>query len=453
MKGYMMRRLWLGVLLILLPSVVQAAEFFVGKAGSNANSCATAQSSTAANRKLTIGNTNGSGGAGCLNDPGDILTIGNGTYVEGQIQITRGDLTNGIGGTLASPITIRAENKWLAILSSTSGCNPNISLYASYITIDGLSLVIDPTNTYCTPNSASGTGIRMWPDGGAQGGIARNIKTDDPTVSQGKVRSHGIKSNQPGTILEDNELAAGLETLLAHNAIIRRNHITGGGNWFNGIVVKGGGKNVQVYNNILDGLTTLTSNGLILGGSNATDSPAQECFNCVAYNNVVITSANAFALKFQGCKDCAFFNNVSFNGSIGMSTAPSSANSGNTWKNNIISCNGANASDGFLGTYTLDYNNFYNCTGTPTQTHPIVGNPMFVNVLSDWHLTSGSTSLGSGQVVSMTGFAGEVIPVNVDYAGTTRVAPWSLGIYATPGTIGPDLTPPGAPTGLTVSPR
>lgn len=419
-----------------------ATTYYVDKAGSDNNSCANAASASS-NRslaRLTIGShMSGTGGLDCARAPGDTVIVGDGTYVEAERQFS-------VNGTLANPITLRAEHKWLAILSSISSCNPNISSHANYSVVDGLSLVINAANVYCSPNSASGTGVRLWGDG--TGGVVRNIKTDDPTGPSGKIRSHGIKSNQHNSIIEDNELAAGLETLLADNAIIRRNHITGGGNWNNGIVTKGGGKNVQVYNNVIDA-PSMVGGGIILGGANASDNPPQECFNCVAWNNVVRISPNGIGLDFQGCKDCAFFNNVAFGGSFGMDTAPSSSNINNTWRNNILDCQGSNATQNLQGSYTIDFNNIFNCSGTPSQAHPIIGNPQFVDPQSDWHLSLGSPAIGSGTLVSFIGFSGAVIDVSKDADGLLRTIPWSLGRYRSVGTT--DITPPLAPAGLVVN--
>jgi pectate lyase-like protein len=370
---------------------------------------------------------------------GDTAIVMNGTYIEPEIQFNN-------SGTASQRITLQAQNKHQAILSSTSSCNPNISIYDNYITIDGLSLVINPSNVYCTPNSAAGTGVRCW-----QGGVGctvRNIKTDDPTGPSGKIRSHGIKTNQDNSLLEDNELAAGLETLGGDNIIIRRNIITGGGEWNHAIVTKGGGHNVRVYNNYVNA-PSMSGWGLLLGGANASDSPPQECFNCVAYNNVIRVSTGFRTMGFQGCKDCAFFNNIGFGGAFGMNTAPSSTNSNNTWKNNILDCQGSNATESLQNTYTIDYNLFFNCTGVPSQAHPITGNPQFVNPASNWHLQPGSPALNAGTTGIFMDFSGNPIVITSDYAGIIRTVPWDLGIYAANGVVG-DITPPITPSNLRI---
>ena len=76
-RGTKMRHFFLLFsILSLLATNSEAAIYYVGKSGRDANSCATAQSSTAGNRKLTI-----KAGINCMNG-GDELVIGNGTYDE-----------------------------------------------------------------------------------------------------------------------------------------------------------------------------------------------------------------------------------------------------------------------------------------------------------------------------------------------------------------------------------
>ena len=187
------------------PTVLLAATYYVQITGNDSTTRQNAMNQSTPRRTINAGKN-------CLTAPGDTLIVGDGTYVEGHIDISA-------SGTLASPITIRAQNKWRATLSSISSCNPNISVGGSYITIDGLSLVIDPANVYCRPNSASGTGVRCWP--GGTGCVVRNIKTDDPTGPNGKIRSHGVKTNQSNSIVENNELGAGMESLAGDNEIGR----------------------------------------------------------------------------------------------------------------------------------------------------------------------------------------------------------------------------------------
>ena len=73
----MIRHVLALVVLLLLPAPsLWAATYFVSKNGSDANSCATAQSTTQSNQRLTIQSA-----LGCL-APGDTLQIHGGTYSE-----------------------------------------------------------------------------------------------------------------------------------------------------------------------------------------------------------------------------------------------------------------------------------------------------------------------------------------------------------------------------------
>ena len=128
------------------------STIYVGKSGSDANSCATALSSVATDRKLTI-----AAGLACLNGSEDTLVIGDGTYQE---YITNAQIVSGTGAN--SNIVIKAENQRQAILkpvtcTPTSGTNNVVWISGKkWITFDGL--VFDAEN--CT-----GTGGAMFFNG------------------------------------------------------------------------------------------------------------------------------------------------------------------------------------------------------------------------------------------------------------------------------------------------
>lgn len=73
---------------------------------------------------------------------GDTAIVEDGTYVTPEVVFRK-------SGAAGNPITLIAQNKWQAILSSTSGCTPGIVVFASYITIENLRLASDPSNVYC----------------------------------------------------------------------------------------------------------------------------------------------------------------------------------------------------------------------------------------------------------------------------------------------------------------
>lgn len=134
-------RLFAAVVLFILASLADpllAATYYVGKSGSDGNSCATAQSSTAGNRKLTI-----NAGINCLS-AGDRLVIGAGTYTEtNTLYETTVSVPNGSAG---SPTIIEGEGYaiWCAhtetcpvIIQRPSGPSANLESPV-YITIRGL---------------------------------------------------------------------------------------------------------------------------------------------------------------------------------------------------------------------------------------------------------------------------------------------------------------------------
>jgi hypothetical protein len=427
---------------LLIPLSSEAATYYTKKTGNDGNSCAAAQNE--ATPKLTI-----IAGKNCLTSPGDTLIVGNGTYVEAGINMS-------VSGTLGNPITIRAQNNLQAILSSISGttCAPNISFNASYIVIDGLRGQINAADPFCAPNSATGAFVRMWP--GFAGGTVKNCQVDAHPN-----RSVGIKSNQDNSLVENCHMHSSLEGFIGIDQVWRNNYIDTADAWGDLFTCKGGARNCQFYNNTLH--KTGGWHALVLGGNSSCcmfDGTGYECYNCVAYNNVVVMDSGSgqYAASLVACSNCSLFNNVFINASLSFEQGGSAGATPQifprnpTVKNNIFYCNGAAAhssSNSFTGTFTEDYNNFYNCSGTPSQAHSIVGDPRLVDPWSDWHLRAGSPAIGSGTLVSFLGFSGGVIDVSKDADGLLRIVPWSLGRYRSLGTT--DNTPPIAPTGLVVN--
>jgi hypothetical protein len=388
---------------------------------------------------------------------GDTGIVMNGTYTEPEIVFKN-------SGTPTNRITLRAQNKHQAILSSTSGCNPNISIYASYVTIEDIRSVVSSSNVACgSHNSADGTGVRCWHSNaptvsnqstGYVGCVVRGVRIDASPA-----RSHAVKTSQDFALVENCEMYSGIEAFNSYGVVYRNNTVIGGDAWGSSLVAKGGVRNFEAYNNVVR-VRTVWGLGVILGGITGNqwlyDPPSGvEAYNSVAYNNVIINESGGAAdtLGMMGGRDSSLFNNVVISGNVMLRPGYTGTPSTNpTIKNNIFSCSGTSALGqwGYAGTLSLDYNNFYNCGSAPSQAHPIVGNPLFVDSRSDWHLTSSSPAIRAGTVVSARGFKGETLIVNTDKDGKVRTTPWDLGIYATNGTT-VDTTPPVAPTNLRVS--
>lgn len=382
---------------------------------------------------------------------GDTAIVMDGTYTEGEIVFRN-------SGTASAPITLRAQNKHLAILSSTSGCSPNISVYASYVTIEGLRSSISPLNTPCAShNSADGTAVRCWsigaPNISNQSSGHVGCKVRGMLIDASPARSHGVKTNQDASLVEDCVSYSGIEAFNNYGTIFRNNIVLGSDAWGTSLVAKGGVRNFQAYNNRVH-IRSAWGYGIVLGGASGSqwlyDSVSGlEAYNSVAYNNVVINEngSTANSIGMRGAKDSAIFNNVMIGGYLFLSPGYSGAPSMNpTIKNNIFTCSAGNVLGqwNYTGTLNVDHNNFYNCSAPPSQAHPVIGNPLFVDSKSDWHLTSNSPMIGKGTPITMIGFKGEIIAVNMDKDGKVRTVPWDLGIYAMNG-VAADTTPPARP--------
>jgi hypothetical protein len=359
-----------------------------------------------------------------------------GTYTEGEVVFKR-------SGTADKPIVFKAQNKWKAMIASTSGCNPGFSIYASHITVKDLAFSV--AGSACTTYTAANVHIRAWntvvatpsnPTTGTAGFHADGLK-----LTSGRARSEGLKSNQDYTLIENLEADNALELFSTKNSIIRNNLIIGQDQGGNSIVAKGGERSAQIYNNVVRN-NHPNGNGIWLGGWSCDtcffDKSAKiEAYNSVAYNNVVINESGTLkhALIFGGAKDSAFFNNVVVGG--GVLTTEGGYNSGfrapttnPTLMNNIFVCNGAQARSGtYSGTLRMESNNFFNCSGTPSQTNAIVGDPLLVNAESDWNLQAASPARNRGSQPSFAGYDGVAIDLSHDKNGVVRTAPWDLGVY------------------------
>ncbi|MDB5855703.1 MAG: uncharacterized protein JWR22_3744 [Herminiimonas sp.] len=370
---------------------------------------------------------------------GDTAVLLDGTYEEGSINFTH-------SGTAAKPITFRAQNKWQAILGSTSGCNPGFSISASYITVKDIRFSTSARNVECGIYTSTNVAIRAWnsvdaspsnPTTGNVGFVADGIKVDG-----GPARSEGVKSNQDFTIIQNSESGNALEIFNSKNSIIRNNVVTGQDIAGVSILAKGGVRSAQIYNNVVHN-TFKGGYAIYMGGYSCDtcffDQSAKiEAYNSVAYNNVVINESGGsmYGLIFAGASNSAFFNNVVIGGGVAM--LPGGHNAGfqaptknPTLQNNILVCKGAAALTGtYTGALTVNFNNFTGCSGTPSQAQPVTGDPMFVNQASDWHLKPGSPAMNKGAAISFADYDGIAIDVSRDMNGAVSTSPRNLGVYS-----------------------
>jgi hypothetical protein len=381
---------------------------------------------------------------------GDTAIVTDGVYTEPQIVFAR-------SGTATQPITVRAQNKHGAILSSTSGCNANISLFASYIVLEDLVSQISPLNITCSIlSSASGAAVRAWagyapytvPDASAPNTPFSHCVIRGMRVDPSPARGVGIKTNQDYCLVENNEIYSSLEAYNNIGNVFRNNEVYGHDIWGAALFGKGGVRNFEIYNNVVH-ISEGTTFGILIGGQSSRESlfdPAAgfEAYNSVAYNNVVINPTGNIvqALGMMSAKDSALFNNiVAGRGYLHLTTSvqpPQTVTENPVIKNNIFSCVGYTVRDttsywAYTGTIDLDYNNFYECPDAPEQANAVIGDPLFSNISFDWHVDVLSPVVGAGVPVSMPAYGGGYISVDTDKDGAPRTDNWDLGIYQASG--------------------
>lgn len=249
--------------------------------------------------------------------PGDTAILMDGVYEEGSIRF-------GTSGTADNPITLKAQNKWGAVLSSTSSTDPALSIHASYITIEDLRISVSPNNAGGGLSSMNGA-IRAWestspttsnPSTGYVGFTARGVLVD----ASGQ-RSVGIKTNQDFSLVENCEIHSSLEAFNNTDTVFRNNTIYGGDAWGDSIYGKGGVRNLQLYNNTVH-MQDPNGRGLFLGGNSGTSyvydpSTGYEAYNSIAYDNTIINetgNGRAMTLGLVGTMTSTLQNNVLING-------------------------------------------------------------------------------------------------------------------------------------------
>jgi hypothetical protein len=221
------------------------------------------------------------------------------------------------------------------------------------------------------------------------------------------------------------------------------------------IQTKGGTVDAQVYGNLIRGRQSV---GIYVGGGSCgaacgvTDvQNGYEGDHVAAWDNIVLGGGYG-AIVVAGCNQCSVFNNDVLKSTVAVRII---ANHG--WlqpddstryvptvnpliENNIISMStypvfyssGPSPDPGDIsGSIILDYNDCFACGsyGLPAQAHPILGDPLFVNLSSDWHLRSGSPAIAAGTTVSLTDSVGQPIHAAFTRDDRPRSGQWNMGAY------------------------
>ena len=406
-----------------------ATTYYIRTDGNNAN----------------VGTTDSAGGAWltfgkCASTAvaGDTCIVGNGTYIEGEVAFNT-------SGTSGSRITLQAQNQHQAILSSTSGCAANISIAANYVTIDGIRTKIDASNTPCgSHNSTDGDGVRCFAGsvptaGGTTTTLYHHAWVKNTTHDASSARSHGIKCDGDGALVENNISNNGIELGIGEGLIARYNQVLGADGFGSVLVSKFGARNVEIYGNYIscnvDFAWCLTL-GATTGSSFIFDSAAGiECYNCIAYNNVIVGGsnlANEGDLLMSGCKDCLMAYNTLLGFKLMMNMVAGMGGSGAlpenpTWKDNTLTGTGVCGYTwgDYTGTLTVDYNNFRTCTSPPSQTHAVSGDPLLD---ANYVPQAGSVLINAGDAItSWPKYGGGTMTLD------RSTAPgWFAGIFTAP---------------------
>jgi hypothetical protein len=151
-------------------------------------------------------------------------------------------------------------------------------------------------------------------------------------------------------------------------------------------------------------------------------------------NNVLIYSnvfkwPNGYGILMESAQSVFIYNNVFYDKNVNATWAPFVAAQGTTHatvKNNIFFRSSGSSSDVEKNSYTInDYNLFYNCTVSGSETHGIFSkNPLFVNPgINDFHLQPASPAIGSGIAIP---------EVSLDFKDIAFTNPPNIGCHATP---------------------
>lgn len=452
----MMMRLLLALLITLLSAPAWAAIYYVAPTGSDS---ADGSSGTPWLTMQKAANTMVAG---------DTTIVRDGTYLESIL----GLVFNFADGTAGNYITLKAENPHMAILSSRSSCFPSIDILRSYVKLEDLYLKVDPTDVQCTSGTTANYQIHARPNssptvGGTQttskkGAWVKNVKMDSPAGH----RYAAFKTTQDDTIFENNDVYGEAESLNNINSVFRYNTVRTDGT-ATGLLAKGGARNTLIYGNLVYITTAAFSYGIRLGGCTGDafffDTTAKiECYNCAAFSNVVINSngsATNRLFQHRGSKDSKIFNNVGVNGvplEISRSCATSApAVADPSFVNNIIvdtpggTGYSALANSDYSGTFTHTKNNYDGFTSPPSQTSAVTGDPLFVNIASDWTSQDGSSSIDAGSTVTMPAYGGGSLTVTTTKDAATRSGTWDLGPHEWGGAPpSPPPPPPPPPAGF-----
>lgn len=406
--------------LFALPSVGEAATYYVSTTGSAANSCVAAQNPATA--KNSIRAAMQCVGVGPNVGGGHTVVVMPGTYDE---EIRGSDLPG--GSSPASPFTLKAQTRGTVTLRPTKGpCTDpntgksgvpcfNIEPYEAYIVIDGF--VLDGS-------FVSHDGVRFWNDYL----VVQYTEIFNPQASC------ILGSGNYGKFLKLELHACGLRDSSYHPGQGGHNDIYLGGNHnevaythlYNGSAGMGFWNDVMVpsYNVAHH---NLIERGFLTGGIGMYRGPGNK-----AYNNVIVDGGIEVG---WGCSDCAVLNNTIYNtqgtGNYGYGIHVDATVKNTLVQNNII--------------WRAQEGPIFNESSTTTQSNNLTSDPMFIDPKAkNFQLMAASPAVDAGISLATQG-------VKDDFIGTTRPqkGSYDIGAYEFTGGSG-DTEPPARPQGVRV---
>lgn len=360
---------------VLIANLALADTYYTDKSGSDANSCATAQSSTPANGKLTLA----SAILNCLS-AGDTLLIGDGTYAE--------ELT-----TLPSSTSYAAATQMAGKAGASSAVIIKPSSGSRAITLSNKRYIIISDVTFDGDNTIS--------DAAKVDSASDHVRFQRVTFQNG--------TNQ-GLLWADASYIECLSCISHHNGTSDSQHGIYISNSDN-CLVQGG----EFYNNAGGGVQiasgTPTGNVIekIISHNNKWGIiDADENGNTMRNNILYANTAEGLRI-ISASGEAAYNNSIYGNGAAGIYLETDT--SGILLKNNISYGNtGAGITANGSG---------------HTQTTNLTTDPSWTNAAAhDFTLQSGSSARDTGTDISSTGFSTDVI-------GTSRPqnSVWDIGAY------------------------
>lgn len=383
------------LIVLCFPLWSEAATYYVATTGSDANSCATAQ--TIGTPKLTIAS-----GLGCL-AAGDTLYIRTGTYTEQLLETSFG-----ASGSAGSIITVSNYNGETVTLRP-SGSQGNVVRFQDatkhHITINGL--ILDGVNiggqsggsvVYCQSNNITLSGNDL------KNGDGNGILCDGDSYQflNNRIFTNGLYTgytNSNGMYLE------GITNSTVSGNEVYDNECYGIRVWNSGASPKADNntieKNIVHGNGFGRGLSGASACGTNGGGFSSGDTD-NIWRNNVLYDNYVAIQPAGSALRAK------IYNNTLYHNDYDVIIDSGATN---TEVKNVIMHNAVS------GSGITD-----NGTGTTTATN-LTTNPTFVNAAgADFHLQSSSAAKDAGTMLAS-------VPTDKDGVSRPQGSAYDIGAY------------------------